>query len=51
MKNRQHRSVGGRIEEFVAVPVGRKRIRFRLAVVNDAGSDQLRIIEDCAKSV
>ena len=49
MKNRQNRSVGGRIEELVGVPGGGQRSGFRLAVSDDAGDDEIRIIEHCSE--
>ena len=45
MQDRQHAAVAGRIEELVAVPAGGERPGLRLAVADDAGDDQVRIVE------
>ena len=45
MKNRQHAAVPRRIEKLVAVPTGCQWARFRLAIADDAGYDQVRVIE------
>ena len=44
MQDRQHRAVGGRIEELVGMPGRGQRSGFRLAVADDAGDDRDR---DC----
>ena len=41
----QHRAVGGRIEELVGMPGRGQRSGFRLAVADDAGDDEVGIIE------
>ena len=48
MQDRQHRAVGRRVQEFVAVPRGRERPGFGLAVADHAGRDQVGIVEDRA---
>ena len=45
MQNRQHGSVGGGIQKLVGMPGGGKRSGFRLAVANDAGDDEIGIVE------
>ena len=45
MEDRQHAAVAGRVEELVAVPAGGERAGLRLAVADDAGDDQVRIVE------
>ena len=51
MKDRQHRAVADRIEEFVGLPCRRQRTCFGLAISNDAGDDQLGIVECRAECV
>ena len=45
MKNRQHGTIGDGIEKLVGVPRGRKRRRFRFAIANDAGDNQIGVVE------
>ena len=45
MKDRKNRTVTRRIEKLVGVPARGQRARFRLAVADDAGDDQIRIVE------
>ena len=45
VQDRQHRAVGGRIEELVGMPGGGQRSGFRLAVADDAGDDEIGIIQ------
>ena len=45
MQDRQHAAVAGRVEELVAVPAGGQRPGLRFAVADDAGDDQVRIVE------
>ena len=45
MKNRQDAAVALRIKKFVAMPSGRQRTGLRFAIANDAGDDQIRIVE------
>ena len=45
MENRQHCTVGARIEELVRVPARCERLRLRLAVADDAGDEQVGVIE------
>ena len=51
MQDRQHRAVGRRIEELVSVPGCREWPGLGLAVADDAGNDQPRIVEHRAESV
>ena len=45
MQDRQHRAVGDRIEELVGMPCGGQRPGLRLAIADDAGDDELGIVE------
>ena len=45
MEHRQHRAVGLRIEQLVRVPARRERARLRLAVADDAGDEQVGVVE------
>src|SRR5437867_385036 len=45
MQDRQHRAVGGRIEELVRMPRGGEWPRLRLAVAHDAGRDEIGVVE------
>ena len=45
VQDRKHSSVGDRVEEFVGLPCGRQGARFRFAVADDAGDDQIGIVE------
>src|SRR5215470_11414688 len=45
MKNRQHATVAGGIEKFVAVPAGGEGPGFRFAIADDTGDNEIRIIE------
>src|SRR5581483_9312122 len=47
----EHAAVAGRVEELVAVPAGGQRPGFRLAVADDAGNDQIRVVEGGAVGV
>ena len=51
MQDRQHRAVGRRVEELVRVPARRQRAGLRLAVADDAGDDQIGIVERRAVGV
>ena len=51
VQDRQNRSVRDRIEEFVGLPGGRQGTRFGLAVADDAGDDEPRIVERGAEGV
>jgi hypothetical protein len=44
MQDRQHRTVGGRIEKLVGMPRRGQRSCFCLAVTDDAGDDQIGIV-------
>jgi len=45
MQNRQHRAVGYWIEKLVRMPGGGQRTRLRLAIADDAGHDEIGIVE------
>ena len=45
MQDRQHRSVGNWVQKLVGLPCGRERTGFRLTVADDAGDDQVGIVE------
>ena len=45
VQDRQHRAVRHRVEELVRVPGGGQRPGLRLAVPDDAGDDQVRVVE------
>ena len=45
VQDRQHRAVGHRVEELVGVPARRQRPGLRLAVADDAGDDQVGVVE------
>jgi hypothetical protein len=45
VEDRQHRAVGGRVEELVAVPGGGQRTGLGLAVTDHAGDHQVRVVE------
>ena len=51
MQDGQHGAIGRRIEKLVRVPGGRQRPCFRLAVANDAGDQQVRVVEGGAEGV
>ena len=51
VQDRQHGSVGGWIEELVGVPGRGQRARLRLAIADDAGHDEIGIIEHCPKGM
>ena len=50
MQDRQHGAVGDRIEQLVGLPCGRQRAGFRFAVADDAGDDQIGIVEAAPKA-
>lgn len=45
VKDREHRTVADRIEKLIRLPRRRERACFRLAVTDDAGDDQIRVVE------
>jgi hypothetical protein len=45
MQDRQNRAVGGRIKKLVGMPRRRQRSRFCLAIADDAGNNQIGIVE------
>src|SRR5215469_18319351 len=45
VEDRQNRPVPPRIEEFVGMPARRQRSSFRFAVADDAGNDQIGVVE------
>ena len=51
VKERQDCAVGARVQELVAVPPRRQRAGFGLAVADDAGHDQLGVVEGGAEGV
>ena len=51
MQDRQHRAVGDGIEKLVGVPGRRQRPGLRLAVADDAGDDEIGIVEHGAERV
>ena len=51
MKDRQHRAVRCRVEKLVRMPAGRERPRFGLAITDNAGNDQIGVVEGCSISV
>ena len=51
MKDRKNRAIARGIQKLVGVPTGGKRAGFRLAVADDAGDDQIRIVEGRAIGV
>ena len=51
MQDRQDRAIRDGIEEFVGLPGRRQRTGLRLAVADDAGDDQFRIVEGRAEGM
>ena len=51
MQDRQHRAVGARVEELVRVPAGGERPGLGLAVADDAGDEQVGVVEGGAVGV
>ena len=51
MKNRQHRSIAGRIQKARALPRALERRRFRFAVTHHGGDDEIRVVEGGAERV
>jgi hypothetical protein len=51
MQDRQHGAVGDRVEKFVGLPRGRQRAGFRFTVADNAGDDQIGIVERRTESV
>src|SRR5262245_60960605 len=47
----QNAAVARRVEELVAVPASGQRAGLRLAVTDDAGNDQVRVVEGGAEGV
>ena len=45
MQDRQHRAVCGRIEKLVRVPRRGQRSGLRLAIADDAGDDEIGVVE------
>ena len=45
VEDREYAPVSGRIEELVAVPAGCEGSGLRLAVADDTGDDQVRVVE------
>ena len=51
VQDRQHRAVARRVEELVRVPAGGERAGLGLAVADDAGDDQVGVVERGAVGV
>ena len=51
MKDRKHRAIAGRVEEFVGVPTGGERAGLRFTITDDATDDEIRVVERGAISV
>ena len=51
MQDRQHRAVGHRIEKLVRMPCRGERTGLRFAVADDAGDDEIGIVEHRAERV
>ena len=51
MKDRKNRAIARRVQKLVGVPTGGQRAGFRLAIADDAGDDQIRIVEGSAIGV
>jgi hypothetical protein len=51
VEDRQHRAVTRRVQEFVRVPARGQRAGLGFAVPDDAGDDQVRIVERGSISV
>jgi hypothetical protein len=47
MEDREHAPIPRRVKELVAVPAGGERAGFCLTVADDAGDDQIRVVERC----
>ena len=45
MQDRKHRAIARRVEKLVGMPAGGQRAGFRFAVADDAGDDQIGIVE------
>ena len=45
MQDRQHRAIGGRIEELIGMPRRGQRSGLRLAIADDASDDEIGIVE------
>ena len=51
VQDRQYRTVGDRIEQLVGLPGSRQRPGLRLAVADDAGDDQVGVVEGRAEGM
>src|SRR5271163_329952 len=51
MQDRQHGSIGNRVQQLVGLPRGRQWTRFRLPVADNAGDDQIGIVEHGSKGM
>ena len=51
MKNRQHRAVANRIQEFVRVPARGERTSLGLAIADDAHGEEVGIVKHRAERV
>jgi hypothetical protein len=45
MKDRKNSAIARGVQKFVGVPTGGQRTRFCLTIADDAGDDQIRIVE------
>ena len=45
VQDRQHGSIGNWVEKLVGLPCGRQGARLRFTVADNAGDDQIRIVE------
>jgi len=50
-ERRKNRAIARGVQKFVGVPTGGQRTSFRLAVADDAGDNQIRIVESGAIGV
>ena len=48
VKDREYDPIGKRVEKFIRLPGGRQRACFRFSVPDNAGNDQIGIIEYCS---
>ena len=51
VQDRQNHAVCCRVQEFVGMPACRQRSGLRLAVADDTGNDQVRVVEGCSVGV
>ena len=51
MQDRQHGSIGDGIEKLIGLPCGCQRTRFRFAIADDAGNNQIGIVKRSPESM